>query len=200
MFVKYASAVTSGTFVTLSLLYVMQYLIVQQPVPPGEERERRTLDWLSEIIERPVERVDERPPLEQLKEPVDPTPPRPLTESSGEIVGVRPPTPTVPGPDNSIVPGSGFSNGPLVAIVRVEPQYPARLQAAGIEGYVDVQFDVLPDGSVNNVSVVESSHSGFESAAIKAAQRFRFKARVVDGVPLTSYGIRNRFRFRMGQG
>ena len=60
-----------------------------------------------------------------------------------------------------------------------------------------MQFDVNPDGTVTNVTVVESSSKIFERAAIKAAQKFRFKARVVDGVPQPSYGLQNRFVFKM---
>ena len=88
-------------------------------------------------------------------------------------------------------------DGPLVALLRVEPQYPPRPLSRSLEGYVLVEFDVLADGSVANVSVVESSDRLFEKAAIRAAERFRFKPRVVDGVPLATTGIRNLFRFEI---
>ena len=90
-----------------------------------------------------------------------------------------------------------MSDGPLVALVRVEPTYPARPRAQGLEGFVIVQFDVLADGTVSNVSIVESSSRLFEAAAARAAMRFRFKPRVVDGVALTTSGIQNLFRFEM---
>ena len=60
-----------------------------------------------------------------------------------------------------------------------------------------VRFDVNADGTVSNVTVMDSSSHVFERAAIKAARKFRFKARVVDGVPQPSYGLQNRFVFKM---
>jgi len=48
--------------------------------------------------------------------------------------------------------------------------------------------------------VIESSHAIFEQAAIKAARKFRFKARVIDGIAQPTYGVQNRFVFRMESG
>ena len=84
--------------------------------------------------------------------------------------------------------------------VRVQPVYPVRAQTQGLEGHVLVQFDVMADGTVTNITVIESSHKVFERSAIEAAGRFRFKARVVDGVPQASYGLRNLFTFEMESG
>jgi protein TonB len=79
----------------------------------------------------------------------------------------------------------------------VKPTYPPVAAARGLEGHVLVQFDVLSNGTVSNISVVESSHALFERAAIAAARSFRFKARVVDGVPLLSTGVQYQFRFEL---
>ena len=86
---------------------------------------------------------------------------------------------------------------PLISIVRVQPTYPSAAAARNLEGWVDVRFDVLTDGEVVNVDVISSSHRVFESAAVKAAQRCRFRAPVVDGVPQVATGIEYRFRFDM---
>ena len=82
-------------------------------------------------------------------------------------------------------------------MVRVTPVYPIRASTRGLEGYVIVQFDVMADGHVANVVVVESTHAVFDSPAIKAAERFKFKPRVVDGVALVTEGIQNLFRFNL---
>ena len=52
-------------------------------------------------------------------------------------------------------------------------------------------------GSVTAVRVVESSDRVFERAALDAAKRFRYKPRVVDGVPQPVSGVRYLFRFEM---
>jgi protein TonB len=90
-----------------------------------------------------------------------------------------------------------MQDGPLVPLVRVSPTYPARAQQAGLEGWVLVQFDVLATGTVANIRVVESSAAVFENSARKAAARFRYKPRIIDGVAIETAGVQNLFRFHM---
>jgi periplasmic protein TonB len=198
MFIRYASAVTSGTFMTLALFYIMQTLIHMGPLDPVESVPNGTLIFTSLIDEEPVRPRDPLPQREKLTN-VEKTPPRPPHTFLGPGVGVklRPPLPP-PGP-TKIIDG-WMHDGPLVAIVRVEPAYPIRAAESGLEGYVIVRFDVNPDGTVTNATVVHSSHKVFEKAALKAAARFRYKARVVDGVAQATYGLESRFTFEMERG
>lgn len=199
MFARYASAVTSGTFVTLGLLYAMQALIT---TPSGDVDVSTPVPLIlgRTVIEHPVELEDLQEKFEDIKDPVDVSPPRPGPDSGVDTVGVRLTSAPSPSPIAFGGLGSVMQDGPLVALVRVSPVYPVRATEQGLEGYVDVQFDITRDGTVTNVSVIASSHRLFEKAAISAAKKFRFKARVVDGVPKPSYGVRNRFRFKMEHG
>lgn len=196
MFVRYVSAVTSGTTMTLGLFYVMQLLIEMEPGIVIEDRIRQDLIWL---IDPPVEDPPFADPLPIDKSFIDP-PETPDThakvDSDNRLAVVKHSVATPSGHEIRVNPNV-FSDGPLVAVVRVQPTYPARAQAEGLEGYVVVQFDVLADGTVDNVSVVESSDTAFHRAAVKAAEKFRFKPRVVDGIPQVTTGLRNLFRFQM---
>ncbi|MEM9209679.1 MAG: energy transducer TonB, partial [Pseudomonadota bacterium] len=71
------------------------------------------------------------------------------------------------------------------------------LGARGVEGFVTVRFDVDTRGQTRNVTVVASSHAGFERAAIRAAEKFRYRAQIVDGQPVTTTGLHYRFRFEL---
>jgi len=197
MLARYASAVTSGTFVTFGLLFVMQLLITLQPGVQTEAATTVPVDWIDRRIpELPVttrkEVIDKKKLTEAEVPPVRPR----ITGGQGPLsvpkVDPIPPAPTGPG-----TIGSVFTDGPLVAMVRVAPVYPARALTYGIEGYVVVQFDISAEGQVLNVVIIESTDSVFDSAAIKAAKRFKFKPRVVNGLALASYGIQNMFRFRL---
>lgn len=200
MFVRYASAVTSGTFVTLALFYLMQSLISLQPDVIVEPLPRGTLTFRRLIEDRPVEKKPLQQQFEELKEAVRSTPERETVQSGLDGLGVRvtavanPPTAGIDSL-NSIM-----TDGPLVAIVRVRPVFPPRAATLGLEGFVIVQFDIETDGTVSNVTIVESTHRIFERAAINAAKRFRFKARVVDGVPQPSHAVQNLFRFVLEHG
>ena len=69
--------------------------------------------------------------------------------------------------------------------------------AQRLEGYVIVQFDVTAIGSATNISVLKSSHSVFERNSIRAAERFKYKARIIDGQAVATCGLRNQFTFEM---
>lgn len=200
MIARYISAMTSGIFITLSLFFVMQALIDLTHMDPDPERERWSVDFGRKITERPVQQRAPEPDWEQLKQAPEPLPPRPQHEYQGATTRVNVRQPPAPDASDGLVPWNVFSDGPLVAIVRVQPSYPPRAEQQGLEGWVLVEFDVGSDGTVANPRVVESSHRLFEKAAINAAMKFRFKARVVDGQPQPSRGIRNLFRFEIERG
>lgn len=196
MTARYFYAITSGAFVTLSLLFFMDRLIAMQPGAASDPSRMGTLTFIHIDRETDVQTLADPLPRRDAFDP-PPTAPRPDRDDGDEIiVAVSHGSPVPPGHDYDAI-DIRASDGPLVAMMRVQPAYPAVMAQRGLEGWVLVEFDVLADGNVSNVRIVESSHGGFEDAALRAAQRFRFKARVVDGIPRATNGLRNLFRFEM---
>jgi len=195
MYTRYASAASSSAVVTFALLFLMQFLITLQqhiPLPPSI---RITTDWIY-LPEPDTLVLPEELPLKENLTQTEVEPPRPTYSGPNELIRVPRTTPQAPTP-HGLPPINQFTDGPLVAMIRVAPIYPARALAREIEGYVVVQFDVNTYGLVTNVVVVESSNSVFDSAAINAALDFKFKPRIVDGIAIESYGIQNLFRFNL---
>ena len=95
------------------------------------------------------------------------------------------------------VGGFSATDGEYLPIVRVPPQYPARAAENGIEGYVIVTFTVTAEGTTKDVVAIESSHNMFVRAAVKAAGKYKYKPRVVDGDPIESSGVRVRIEFEL---
>ena len=56
-----------------------------------------------------------------------------------------------------------------------DPAYPARAHSRGLEGYVDVQFTIRPDGTTTDPVVVFSTSSIFERAATRAVLNSRYE-------------------------
>jgi protein TonB len=194
MIARYASSIATATVVTLGLFYVMHTLIALQP---GAASEARVHALLRFIRIKPDETIIEIDPLDLEIPPPPNVPPRGEPDP-WEEPGIRVATEQPSTPRQGFAPiGFQLSDAPLIIVMRVEPNYPPSLAQKGIEGYVVVRFDVMQDGGAENVSVVESSHRGFERNALSAAQRFRFKAHVVDGAPQVTTGVRYRFRFEM---
>ena len=198
MIARYASAATSGAIITFSLFVSMQALIELQPGAQSEPRVRTQLNFVRlHKPESPIQTLDTQFRKEELTDAPIPPPARPAV-SDRETINLPRNSPLPPS-DTSRMTIGRFSDGPLVALVRVEPTYPARALAQGLQGYALVQFDVTVQGRVTNAVVIESSHSVFDGAAIKAAQKFKFKPRIVDGVSLETYGIQNLFRFELDE-
>ncbi|WP_226668183.1 energy transducer TonB [Microbulbifer aggregans] len=101
--------------------------------------------------------------------------------------------------------------GPVVVdsaplpIYKPAPRYPRRALARGLEGYVVVEFTITSNGSVRDPSVVGGfDMSGaptdvFNSAALNAVARFKYRPPVVEGKPVEQHGVRNRITFRMAE-
>ena len=76
---------------------------------------------------------------------------------------------------------------------RPDPVYPPSLLAERIEGYVEVRFDAMPDGSVANASVTIAMPRGeFEAAALAAIRGWRFPPETGGPRPTTRH-----FEFRL---
>ncbi len=190
-------AVLTGTGATLAILFVMSALIEFGPTVLSEPRERDALNFIREVREEPPP-VEEPPPARLPEPPTIPESPAPSTESAAAPIRVALAAPE-PATTYDGTVALAVNDGPLVAVLRVQPNYPSRAAIEGLEGHVVVEFTVLPDGSTAGHRVIESSHRIFESAAIRAAERFRFRPRVLEGVPVATHGVRNLFRFEMEQ-
>lgn len=75
--------------------------------------------------------------------------------------------------------------GTLQRLRYVEPEYPLRARANGTTGWVDLAFDVQTDGTVTDITVLDSSpRNTFENAAVAAVRKWRYRPVVRDGHPV----------------
>lgn len=197
MISRYLVAATIGMTTTTALLWTMQFLIEQTEVASTAPETRGSLDLVRVPRDEKPPRTRERPP-QRIDPPVVTPPQRSLTNNqhTGAVIGVRTQVPN-PRPHFSQPTALPRADGPLVSVINVQPEYPLIAVDRGIEGHVVVEFDVTEFGTVENVRVLESSHSVFEKPAIAAAERSRYVPRVVDGVPQVSRNIRKLYTFEM---
>ena len=132
--------------------------------------------------------------LPEPPQPDEPPPDKPSTDvSQDKIVAQQLPSLSMPSVDllgdGVAMPSfsgaqvqSGFGDGDAIPVVRVDPVYPQRARRRKISGKVVIKFDINTDGTVKNVIVLESEPKGiFEREATRAAYRWKFKPRIVDG-------------------
>jgi protein TonB len=196
---RYAFSIVIGTVVTLSLLFIMQLLIVTGKQALTDPRERHKLEFVrikkNENLNT-QDLVPEKPP----KPPETPpeTPPQDMDSIDPDA-----PTISIGRPEitaNMDIGGPGAMNiaeGDYLPIVRVAPVYPSRALSRGLEGFVDMSFTVTATGTVINPIVLQSTSSLFERAATRAVLKFKYKPRVVDGIPVEVSGVKTRITFEL---
>ena len=80
------------------------------------------------------------------------------------------------------------------------PMYPTRAAEEKIEGWVQVRFDVTPQGTVDadSIEVVDSEPAGvFDNSALRATPGFEFSPRLVNGEAVAVEGVEYVFRYQL---
>ncbi len=196
---RYAFSIVIGTVVTLSLLFIMQLLIVTGKQALTDPRERHKLEFVRVKKNENLNTADltpEKPP----KPPETPpeTPPQDMDNIDPDAPSIDIPAPTVSADTNIGGPGGmNIAEGDYLPIVRVAPVYPSRALSRGLEGFVDMSFTVTSAGTVKDPIVIQSTSSLFERAATRAVLKFKYKPRVVDGVPVEVPGVKTRITFEL---
>ena len=196
---RYAISIVTGVAVTLTLLFVMQLLIATGKTALTKPRERAQLDFVRVKRNENLNTQDltpEKPP----KPPETPpeTPPQDMDNIDPDAPTIDVARPTVLA--NTDIGGPGGMNiaeGDYLPIVRVAPVYPSRALSRGLEGFVDMSFTVTSAGTVKDPIVLQSTSSLFERAATRAVLKFKYKPRVVDGIPVEVPGVKTRISFEL---
>ncbi len=199
---RYALALILAFFVTFALFYTMQYLIATADRGLEDADSGHLVDFVRVKREEQIERKKPKPKKPPEPEKPPPEPPAPELDKvnpSAETLAVSAPSP-VATDINLSAGGFGLAptDGEYLPIVKVQPVYPRRALDRGIEGYVIVEFTVTRSGTTKDIRVVEAQPKGiFDSAAVKAAEKFKYKPRVVEGQPIEVPGVQNKITFQI---
>lgn len=196
---RYAFSIVVGSAITLSLIFVMHLLIEHAEDAISKEGTKHVLDFVRVKRNESLNTEDFTPE----KPPKPPEVPPEVPPQDTDVVDPNAPTIAIPAPEVSAsvdIGGPGGMNiaeGDYLPIVRVAPVYPARALSRGVEGYVDMSFTVTTTGTVKDPLVTFSTSSLFERAATRAVLKFKYKPRVVDGVPVDVPNVTTRIRFEL---
>ena len=196
-------AVVLAVATTFGLLFLMHTLINSDLQAEDQQEVVKIPD-----INMPKTEIETRYDTDKPDKPEEPdTPPPDIPEPDFQAPDVNPQgmnmAPPVGSSDINVnISGIG-GDGEYLPIVKVAPQYPRRAAQRGLEGFVTVEFTVTVTGATRDVVVLEGIEKDgtpttmFNSAAVKAAEKFKYKPRVYDGVAVEVPGVRNRFVFEM---
>lgn len=197
--IRWVVSVALAFVITLVLFYIMQTLIAT-----GEQQQQsvsvvKMIDATMPEIEMEVVREIEKPqPLEQLDTPPPEVPDRDTSMDAGASLNIQRAAVDLDLGLDIGAAGISVSDGEYLPLVNVTPQYPTRAASRGIEGWCQVTFTVTETGGVRDVSVVDAEPPGiFDSSSIRAAERFKFQPRVVDGKPVEVPNVQYVFRYQL---
>ncbi|MCZ6827256.1 MAG: energy transducer TonB [Gammaproteobacteria bacterium] len=192
---RYLLALGAGAVMALLLFLLMSTLISGAKGFEKDEGSGKVVEFIR-IRQEDITNIKQRRKPKEPEPPKKPPPPPKLKVSRQDK---PPPTPfrmETPNIDISLGAGGGpylgawnpgdiGSDGDVIPIVRINPQYPRDALMEGTEGFVEIEFTILEDGTVSDASVVNSQPRRiFNRAALRAIYRWKFKPRIIDGVPV----------------
>jgi protein TonB len=198
--VRWAASMVMAALITLGLFYFMQFLIAT-----GENLDEplnvvKIVDsTMPEIELEVIEEIDKPELIEEVTEVIEEVE-RQISISDGPDLNI----------DRSQVEldtGLELSNASIAAtdgdylpLVAIAPQYPTRAAQRGIQGWCLVSFTVNGLGNVeeDTIEVVDAEPANiFDRSSIRAAARFKFQPRVVDGQGVDVAGVQYLFRYQL---
>jgi len=191
-----------GLAITLSLFWVMQYLIATADRTLNEDAAGSLVDFVRVKRDESVKQRQLKPKKPPPPDAPPPQPPTPQLESlnaNAEKIAIS----DVPVETDIEMTGGGFSlgvgEGDYLPIVKVAPIYPNRALTRGIEGYCVVQYTVTKQGTVKDPVVIEDqcTSSLFYSASLNAALKCKYKPRIMDGEAVEVPGVQNKFTYEI---
>ena len=198
--VNFGFAVILASGVTFGLFFLMQLLIAMDQTEPEAGEARKIADITMPDIEIEVQTTEPKPEEPDVPEEIPdlPEPDISLDAPTGEGVNISRVEVDVGGLDNNA--SISASDSEMLPIVTIQPQYPQRAASRGIEGWCLVEFTVNAQGGVDDdsIQVIDADPPNiFDSASRRAVSRFKFNARVEDGVAVAAPGVRYLFRYNL---
>ena len=187
--------------VTLSLFWLMQYLIVTADRSLNDDGAGNLIDFVRVKRDESVKARQLKPKKPPPPEAAPPQPPTPQLDNlnpNAEKIAIS----AVP-VETDIEMTGGFSlgvgEGDYLPIVKVAPIYPNRALTRGIEGFCVVMYTVTRLGTTTNPVVIEDqcTSSLFHRASLNAALKFKYKPRIMDGEAVEVPGVQNKFTYEI---
>ena len=212
MAIRLGLSVMAGALVTLALFYLMQALIQGADSAFTEDKIGNLVDFVRIKQDQDLETKNRKP-----KKPPPPDKPPPEIPPKDFNVKVDKSSFTMTPPSLAgspdIGPGGFTIDGEYLPIVKVEPQYPRRALTRGMSGWVLLEFTVTEQGTVIDPVIIEncgwiknarnegecfdSPNNVFDSSARKAAVKFKYKPRVINGNPMATAGVQNLITYEL---
>ena len=201
VFVSWVISMGMAGGITLGLFYFMQFLIATGEAFDERISVVKIVDaTMPEIELEVIEEIDKPEPIEELVQDQPEVQERQTNLDAGPALNIE---------RQSIEIDTGLelsnasisaTDGDYLPLVAIAPQYPTRAAQRGIQGWCLVSFTVDGLGNVveETIAVVDAEPPNiFDRSSIRAATRFKFQPRVVDGQGVEVSGVQYLFRYQL---
>lgn len=211
--IKYSISIILGGCVTLMLLYTMQALIQSGQKVMNEDPGGFLVDYVRVKEAQELRTVDRKPKPPPPPDSPPPEIPKPRFNTPIDPKGYTMSSVVMESPTEPIGPGMMIADGDYLPIVQVQPVYPRQALARGLIGWVIIEFTVTEIGTVtdpfivSNCAVVQAANRKeecedhpnriFDTAALRAALKFKYKPKVISGVAMATAGVQNKITFEL---
>ena len=179
---KTSTAVIGGAVMTFIAFAFMQYLISGDQRAPIKLGDDITVEIFQAPEDKQTTHIKRIPPPPTPKVPPK-APPR-VTPSNEPITAITTAPPIViDGFGNDMKQALTRPTGDASPIVRINPKYPTSAARDGIEGWVQLSFNISPTGEVIDATIVNSEPKRiFDREALRAIKRWKYRPKVIEGV------------------
>lgn len=199
--VRWAISMVMAAGITLGLFYFMQALIATGAQLDQRVSVVKIVDATMPDIELEVlEEIDKPEPIQDDTEVVEDIPERQVNLSDGPSLNIERALVEIDTGLQLNNASISATDGDFLPLVAIAPQYPTRAAQRGIEGWCLVSFTVDGLGNVveDSVEVVDAEPASiFDRSSVRAATRFKFQPRVVDGQGVEVSGVQYVFRYEL---
>ena len=199
--IRWALSMVMAAGITLGLFYFMQALIATGAQLDQRVTVVKIVDaTMPEIELEVIEEIDKPEPIQDDTEVVEEVPERQVNLSDGPSLNIERASIEIDTGLQLSNASISATDGDFLPLVAIAPQYPTRAAQRGIEGWCLVSFTVNGLGNVeeDSIVVVDAEPSNiFNRSSIRAATRFKFQPRVVDGQGVAVEGVQYVFRYEL---
>ena len=201
IFVRWVISMGMAAGITLSLFYFMQFLIATGEAFDERVSVVKIVDATMPDIELEViEEIDKPEPIEELQQEQPDIQDREQTLDSGPSLNIERASIEIDTGLELSNASISATDGDYLPLLAIAPEYPTRAAQRGIQGWCLVSFTVDGLGNVieDTIAVVDAEPPNiFDRSSVRAAARFKFQPRVVDGQGVEVSGVQYLFRYQL---
>ena len=203
---KYVVFLAGSILTSLGIFYFMSLLISAGKNPKGAVDQNVSIEFLLNASVDELELRSRRFPKKPEKEEPPPETPKiniQQTEMKKPLLLSHLPQLELPDDFQSdsqgaYVSGQAVQNSSVTPIFRMNPIYPRKAALQNIEGFVVLKFDITKTGQVDNISVMQASPPQiFNSNAIQALRKWKYKPRIENGKAVRQTNIKVQLDFQL---